>query len=50
MLNVELVEADKPTQVENDFDKIELGTDGHLVLRNARFKTRVRGSAQVRGN
>ena len=48
VLNIELVEADKPTVVENDFDKIDLTTDGKLVLRNSRFKTRVRVSAQVR--
>ncbi|RPD58061.1 P-loop containing nucleoside triphosphate hydrolase protein [Lentinus tigrinus ALCF2SS1-7] len=47
VLNVELLDADKPTFVDNEFDTIGMGSDGHAVLRNARYKTRVRASAST---
>ncbi|KAI0712807.1 P-loop containing nucleoside triphosphate hydrolase protein [Cerioporus squamosus] len=47
IVNVERLDADKPTFVENEFDKIETGADGQAVLRNARYKTRVRASART---
>ncbi|KAI0800445.1 hypothetical protein C8Q74DRAFT_414277 [Fomes fomentarius] len=47
VINAELVEADKPKRVDNDFDQIHVNKKGDLVLRNARFKTRVRKSAQT---
>ncbi|KAI0800454.1 P-loop containing nucleoside triphosphate hydrolase protein [Fomes fomentarius] len=47
VVNVELVQADQPTRVENDFDKIEFDADGKLILRSARYKSRVRSSAQT---
>ena len=47
-LNVELLDADKPTSAENEFHNVTMGSDGRAVLRNARYKTRVRASASVR--
>ena len=49
VLNVELLDAERPTRVENDFERIEVGdSKGSVTLRNARFKTKVRNSGQVR--
>ncbi|CCM06043.1 uncharacterized protein FIBRA_08289 [Fibroporia radiculosa] len=44
--NIQLLEMAKPDQMENEFDDIEL-VDGNIVLRNSRFKTRVRRSEQT---
>ncbi|KAI0333215.1 hypothetical protein GY45DRAFT_321072 [Cubamyces sp. BRFM 1775] len=46
--DVELLEGERPTEVENDFDGVEEGEDGQLVIRNARYNTRVRRSHQTR--
>ncbi|KAH9888514.1 hypothetical protein C8Q73DRAFT_655707 [Cubamyces lactineus] len=46
--NVELLEGERPTQMENEFDGVEEGEDGQLVIRNARYNTRVRRSGQTR--
>ena len=48
ILNVELLDAGKPTKMENEFDDIEVGPDGQLLVRNARYNTRLRPSKQVR--
>ncbi|TBU26537.1 P-loop containing nucleoside triphosphate hydrolase protein, partial [Dichomitus squalens] len=47
ILNIELLEADKPTGYENDFEDVGLDGEGQVVLQNARFKTRVRKSRQT---
>ncbi|OJT07637.1 ATP-dependent helicase upf1 [Trametes pubescens] len=46
-MNVELLEAMKPTQMDNDFEGWEMGKVGKLVLHNARFKTKVRHNKQT---
>ncbi|KAI0697439.1 P-loop containing nucleoside triphosphate hydrolase protein [Cytidiella melzeri] len=46
ILCAELLEAQKPIRVENDFGAIMTESDG-LVLQNTRFKTRVRASNQT---
>lgn len=46
MANIDLLDQQKPSEMQNDFTDIEMGDDG-LVLRNARFKTRVRASETV---
>ena len=48
VLNVELLEKDKPTIADNDFEGIGVDSQGQVVLHNERFKTRVRKSKQVR--
>ena len=45
--NVALLEAEKPTQAENEFEGVVLDSDGQLVIQNARYNTRVRRSKQV---
>ncbi|KAI1784394.1 P-loop containing nucleoside triphosphate hydrolase protein [Ganoderma leucocontextum] len=55
VLNVELLEKDKPTFFEkdkptffeNDFEAVSVNSHGHVVLHNERFKTRVRASRQT---
>lgn len=47
LMNVELLEAEKPTQMDNEFENVEVDSDGQIVIRNARFNTRVRASNQV---
>ncbi|KAI0740540.1 P-loop containing nucleoside triphosphate hydrolase protein [Earliella scabrosa] len=47
ILNVELLDAGKPTKMENEFDDIEVGPDGQLLVRNARYNTRLRPSKQT---
>ncbi|CDO72676.1 hypothetical protein BN946_scf184985.g96 [Trametes cinnabarina] len=47
LLNVELLEAERPTQMNNEFDGVEIDTDGRLAIRNSRFNTRVRRSKQT---
>jgi hypothetical protein len=42
------VDMSKPRIVENDFDHALTTPDGSLVVQNARFKTRIRGSTQAR--
>ncbi|KAI0782959.1 hypothetical protein C8Q75DRAFT_489128 [Abortiporus biennis] len=44
--NIEVRKYIQPTFLENEFDSIEL-TEGRLVVRNARFKTRIRASAKT---
>ncbi|KAH9921368.1 P-loop containing nucleoside triphosphate hydrolase protein [Amylocystis lapponica] len=44
--NVELLEAQKPEQMENEFSGVDLIGD-HLVLQNSRYKTRVRRSEET---
>lgn len=48
VLNVALLEKDKPTVADNDFKNIAVNSRGEVVLHNERFKTRVRASRQVR--
>jgi hypothetical protein len=38
----------KPRIQENDFSEVVKNRDGNITIQNARFKTRVRASAQVR--
>ena len=47
--NVELLEAELPTQVDNDFEHVKQHgkNKNEVILRNARFKTKIRGSGQV---
>ena len=47
LANVELLDAEKPTKVDGEFENIELDAEGHVVIRNARYNTRVRRSKQV---
>lgn len=47
VMNVELLEAERPTHMENEFEHAEMDGDGQLRVRNARFNTRVRPSRQV---
>ncbi|KAI0359312.1 P-loop containing nucleoside triphosphate hydrolase protein [Trametes cingulata] len=47
VMNVELLESDKPTHYDNDFAKVERTKRGDLVLHNTRFKTKVRRSKQT---
>ncbi|KAI9063954.1 hypothetical protein FKP32DRAFT_1611566 [Trametes sanguinea] len=47
LLQVELLEAERPTLMENEFDDVDIGADGQLIIRNARFNTRVRRSKQT---
>ena len=48
MMNVELLEAARPTHMDSEYEHVEMDGDGQLVVRNARFNTRVRPSKQVR--
>ena len=48
VMNVVLLEAEKPTQAENEFEGVALDGHGQLVIENARYNTRVRRSRQVR--
>ncbi|KAI1783950.1 P-loop containing nucleoside triphosphate hydrolase protein [Ganoderma leucocontextum] len=45
--NVALLEAEKPTQAENEFEDVVLDGDGELVIQNARYNTHVRRSTQT---
>ena len=47
--NVELLEAELPTQVDNDFEHVKQHgkNKNEVILRNARFKTKIRESGQV---
>ncbi|KAH9856811.1 hypothetical protein C2E23DRAFT_721458 [Lenzites betulinus] len=47
VLNVALLEAERPTQMTNEFENVELGPDGNIVIRNTRYNTRVRRSKQT---
>ncbi|TFK82323.1 P-loop containing nucleoside triphosphate hydrolase protein, partial [Polyporus arcularius HHB13444] len=47
VMNVELLEAERPTHMENEFEHVEMDGDGQLRVRNARFNTRVRPSRQT---
>ncbi|PIL32978.1 hypothetical protein GSI_05096 [Ganoderma sinense ZZ0214-1] len=47
VLNVELLDAERPTRVENDFDAIKVTDKCSVTLRNARFKSKVRKSGQT---
>ena len=47
VINVALLEKDKPTIVENEFESFHVNEDG-LALINKRFKSRIRKSALVR--
>ncbi|KAI0644849.1 P-loop containing nucleoside triphosphate hydrolase protein [Trametes meyenii] len=46
-LNVELLEAQRPTQTDTQFDGVAADKDGRLIIQNARYKTRVRKSTQT---
>ncbi len=48
VLNVELLEKDKPKVADSDFKDIGFDSRGQVILHNQRFKTRVRASHQVR--
>ncbi|KAH9925856.1 P-loop containing nucleoside triphosphate hydrolase protein, partial [Epithele typhae] len=45
--SVERVEALRPTQTEGEVEEAQFDEEGRLVVRNKRFKTRVRASEQV---
>ncbi|KAI1783492.1 P-loop containing nucleoside triphosphate hydrolase protein [Ganoderma leucocontextum] len=45
--NVALLEAEKPTQADNEFEDVVLDEYGQLVIQNARYNTRVRRSKQT---
>ncbi|KAI0749051.1 P-loop containing nucleoside triphosphate hydrolase protein [Fomes fomentarius] len=47
LMNVELLEAEKTIQMENDFENVEVDGDGQIIIQNARFNTRVRASNQT---
>lgn len=47
ILNVELLEGERPSKAEGEIEGVEVGVDGQLVIQNARFNTRVRRSKQV---
>ncbi|KAH9856840.1 P-loop containing nucleoside triphosphate hydrolase protein [Lenzites betulinus] len=47
VMNLELLEAAKPTHLDNDFERSETDTKGELIVHNARFKTRIRHSKQT---
>ena len=47
VLNIELLDAERPTRMENDFENIAVSDKGKVTLRNARFKTKIRESGQV---
>lgn len=47
VMNIELLEAMKPTQMQNEFKHVVLEKDGKISLINSRFKSRVRKSRQV---
>lgn len=38
----------KPRSYENDFSAIDLDPQGSIIVNNARYKTRIRASKQVR--
>ncbi|TCD66239.1 hypothetical protein EIP91_001642 [Steccherinum ochraceum] len=46
VLNMELLEASKPTKMDNEFDAVEMA-DGQVVIQNSRYKTRVRASRRT---
>ncbi|KAI0667024.1 hypothetical protein C8Q78DRAFT_1072069 [Trametes maxima] len=46
-LNVELLEVQRPTQMDMQFDGVAAGKDGRLIMQNTRYKTRVRKSANT---
>ncbi|TBU26538.1 P-loop containing nucleoside triphosphate hydrolase protein [Dichomitus squalens] len=47
VLNVELLEAEQPTQVDNDFEHVRQNGKDKIILHNARFKTKIRDSSQT---
>ncbi|KAI0363390.1 P-loop containing nucleoside triphosphate hydrolase protein [Pilatotrama ljubarskyi] len=47
VLNVELLEAERPTHVDKEFEAVEMDANGQFVIRNARYNTRVRRSKQT---
>ncbi|KAI1784393.1 P-loop containing nucleoside triphosphate hydrolase protein [Ganoderma leucocontextum] len=47
VLNVELLDVERPSRMENDFEQIGVNAQGNVTLRNARFKTKVRESGQT---
>ncbi|KAL7277493.1 hypothetical protein ACG7TL_008414 [Trametes sanguinea] len=46
-MNVELLEAKKPTKRENEFSRVDILKGRKLLLHNARYQTRVRKSRQT---
>ncbi|CAL1711902.1 unnamed protein product [Somion occarium] len=47
VVTIDLLNAAKPTTIENEFDSVEMGDGQQLILQNSRFKTRVRRSNQT---
>ncbi|TBU59568.1 P-loop containing nucleoside triphosphate hydrolase protein [Dichomitus squalens] len=47
MTNIVLLEAERPTHIENDFEDVTLDEDGQLVITNERYSNRVRRSKQT---
>ncbi|KAI0333205.1 hypothetical protein GY45DRAFT_320850 [Cubamyces sp. BRFM 1775] len=47
-MNIELLEAMKPTQMQNEFKDVFVTKGGEIRLLNSRFKSRVRKSRQTR--
>ncbi|KAI0737252.1 P-loop containing nucleoside triphosphate hydrolase protein [Daedaleopsis nitida] len=47
VLNIELLDAEKPTSADGEFEAITTGSQGELKLTNSRYKTRVRRSFQT---
>ena len=48
LVEVEQMDAASSRIQENDFDTVEDGSDGKLIIHNARYKTRIRASGNVR--
>ncbi|PIL32976.1 hypothetical protein GSI_05094 [Ganoderma sinense ZZ0214-1] len=47
VLNVELLDAERPTRMDNDFERVEVDKTGSTIVTNARFKSKVRESGQT---
>nr|VWO99307.1 Adenylate cyclase [Ganoderma boninense] len=47
VLNVELLDAGRPTRMENDFERVGVDKTGSAIVTNARFKSKVRESGQT---
>ncbi|KAG7439209.1 uncharacterized protein BT62DRAFT_914297, partial [Guyanagaster necrorhizus] len=47
LLEANILERIKPTEISNDFTEININTNGQLHLHNSRFNTRVRAGRQL---
>ena len=47
LLEVERMDAASSRIQENDFDTVERGSDGKLMVHNERYKTRIRATGTV---